>query len=57
MTLVRENVAFSLGVKIAIIVLCALGKANMWVAVFGDVGVCMLAVLNSVRPLLFAKRK
>ena len=56
MRVVRQCVAFSLGVKIAIIALCAAGRANMWLAVFGDVGVCMLAVLNAMRPLLFAKK-
>lgn len=48
---VRQNVAFALSVKTLIMVLCALGIANMWVAVFGDVGVTMLAVLNSMRLL------
>ncbi|MCR5218391.1 heavy metal translocating P-type ATPase [Treponema sp.] len=48
---VKENTFFSLFTKIAIIVLCALGFGNMWLAVFGDVGVTMLAVLNSIRVL------
>ena len=54
---VRENVIGALGVKTLIMVLCALGITNMWVAVFGDVGVCMLAVLNSMRLLWGAKNK
>ena len=53
---VWQNVIFSLGVKTAIMVLCALGIANMWLAVFGDVGVTMLAVLNAMR-LLWGGRK
>ncbi len=49
---VWENVAGALGVKLLIMILCALGIANMWIAVFGDVGVCMLCVLNSMRLTL-----
>lgn len=56
MSTVYQNVIFSLGVKTAIMVLCALGIANMWLAVFGDVGVTMLAVLNAMR-LLWSGRK
>lgn len=49
MRIVRENVLFSLGVKAAILVLSALGIANMWIAVFGDVGVAVIAILNAMR--------
>lgn len=49
MAVVRENVAFSLGVKGLILVLSALGVTNMWFAVFGDVGVAVLAILNAMR--------
>ena len=48
---VWQNVFFSLGVKALIIVLCSLGLANMWIAVFGDTGVTLLAALNSMRLL------
>ena len=48
---VWENVLFALVVKTGIMILCATGLANMWLAVFGDVGVTMLAVLNSMRLL------
>lgn len=48
---VWQNVCFSLGVKALIIVLCSLGLANMWLAVFGDTGVTLLAALNSMRLL------
>ena len=49
--IVRQNVAFALAVKAAVLLLGALGIANMWEAVFGDVGVTVLAVLNSMRAL------
>ena len=49
--IVRGNVAFALLVKFAILLLGALGWATMWLAVFGDVGVTVLAVLNSLRCL------
>ncbi len=52
---VWQNVFFSLGIKIAIIILCSLGLANMWLAVFGDTGVTLLAAMNSLR--LLGKRK
>ena len=47
----RENIVFSLGVKFAVLALAALGIAGMWMAVFADVGVCILAVLNALRTL------
>ncbi len=46
-----QNIIFALTVKIGILVLIALGFANMWAAVFADVGVCVLAVLNAMRML------
>lgn len=49
MRIVWENIIFALGVKLVILVLSALGIANMWLAVFGDVGVLILAILNAVR--------
>ena len=55
MHIVRENVAFALAVKFLILILGALGIANMWMAVFGDVGVLILAVLNSMRTLQWKK--
>ena len=51
MRIVRENIRFTIGVKLACLILGALGFANMWVAVFADVGVMVLAVLNSIRAL------
>ncbi len=49
--IVRQNIAFALVVKFAILILGALGVANMWLAVFGDVGVSIIAILNSMRTL------
>ncbi len=49
--IVYENIAFALGVKLACLVLGALGIANMWIAIFADVGVMVLAVLNAIRAL------
>ena len=49
--IVRQNVFFALVVKAAVLFFGALGMANMWEAVFGDVGVTVLAVLNSMRAL------
>ena len=47
----RQNVWFAIGVKLAVLVLATLGVATMWMAVFADVGVTVLAVLNSMRAL------
>ncbi len=49
MRIVWENIIFALGVKVIILVLGALGIANMWLAVFGDVGVLIIAILNAMR--------
>ena len=49
MRIVWENIVFALGVKAIILVLGALGIANMWLAVFGDVGVLIIAILNAMR--------
>ena len=51
MTAVWQNIYFSIGIKVAIMLLNAIGLGNMWLAVFGDVGVCILAVANSARVL------
>ena len=51
MRIVRENIAFSIGVKVLVLCLGAVGLANMWAAIFADVGVMILAVLNSIRAL------
>ena len=51
MRIVWQNIIFALGIKIAILVLAALGIANMWLAVFGDVGVAIIAILNAMRSM------
>ena len=49
--IVYENIAFALSVKAVCLILGAVGIANMWLAIFADVGVMVLAVLNAVRCL------
>ena len=49
--IVNENIWYSIGVKILCLILGALGIANMWVAIFADVGVMVIAVLNAIRAL------
>lgn len=51
MRIVWQNIIFALGIKIAFLVLAALGIANMWLAVFGDVGVAIIAILNAMRAM------
>lgn len=51
MGIVWQNIVFALGVKMIILVLAALGIANMWLAVFGDVGVSIIAILNAMRAM------
>ena len=51
MRIVWQNIIFAIGIKIAILALAALGIANMWLAVFGDVGVAMIAILNAMRAM------
>ena len=57
MRIVRENIAFALAVKAVILVLGALDLVNMWIAVFGDVGVMLLAVLNAMRAMFPPRKK
>ena len=47
----RENMIFAIGVKVLVLLLAALGLATLWMAVFADVGVTVLAVLNAMRAL------
>ena len=49
--IVYENIVFAIGIKLICLVLGALGLANMWLAIFADVGVMILAVLNAIRAL------
>ena len=51
MGIVWENIVFAIGVKLVILILAALGVATMWLAVFGDVGVAVIAILNAMRAM------
>ena len=51
MKIAKQNIAFALGVKVLILILGAFGEANMWQAVFADVGVSVIAILNAMRAL------
>jgi len=55
--IVRQNIVFAIGVKILVLVLVACGFASMWAAVFGDVGVSVLAILNAIRALNYTSGK
>ena len=50
--IVRQNIVFSLGVKLICLILGAIGLANMWLAIFADVGVMVIAVLNAIRIMI-----
>ena len=51
LAIVKENIWFAIGIKVACLILGAFGIANMWMAIFADVGVMILAVLNAIRAL------
>lgn len=51
LSIVKQNIAFALGIKILILILGAFGIANMWEAVFADVGVCLIAILSAMRAM------
>ena len=53
--IVKQNIIFAIAVKILVLVLVALGYVGMWAAVFGDVGVSVLAILNAIRALSYKK--
>lgn len=55
MAIVYQNIVFSIGIKAGVMIFAALGIANMWAAIFADVGVMVLAVLNAMRVLLVNK--
>ena len=54
--IVHENIVFALGIKFLFLLLGALGFSNMWMAVFADVGVSVIAILNAMRTLRFPKK-
>ena len=53
--IVYQNIVFAIGVKLLCLMLVALGLAGMWLAIFADVGVMILAVLNAIRALFVKK--
>ena len=53
--IVYENIIFAIGIKLICLILGALGIANMWLAIFADVGVMVIAVLNAIRALFVKK--
>ena len=55
MSIVRQNIVFALVVKFACLILGALGLTNLWIAIFADVGVMVLAVLNAIRAMMVKK--
>ena len=56
MRIVKENIVFAILVKVAILILSAFGMASMWAAVFADVGVSVIAILNALRVLRIRKK-
>lgn len=57
MWIIRENIVFALGIKIGVLVLSAAGFAGMWAAIFADVGVAVLAILNAMRAMKISTGK
>lgn len=55
--IVKQNIVFAIGVKVLVLILTAAGYATMWAAVFADVGVSVLAILNAVRALKYQKNE
>ena len=55
MRIVYQNIYFAIGIKILCLLLGAAGIANMWIAIFADVGVMVIAVLNAIRALFVKK--
>ena len=49
--IVKQNIVFAIGVKVLVLLLAAVGVASMWYAVFADVGVCVIAILNALRAM------
>ena len=53
--IVKQNIVFAIGVKVLVLILTAIGITSMWAAVFADVGVSVLAILNSIRALNYRR--
>ncbi|MEY8338994.1 heavy metal translocating P-type ATPase [Lachnospiraceae bacterium 62-35] len=56
MGIVKQNIVFAIGIKVLVLILAAMGYASMWAAVFADVGVSILAILNAIRTLYYRNR-
>ena len=56
MRIVKQNIVFALAVKIIVLILSAFGITDMWGAVFADVGVCIIAILNAMRCMKTDRR-
>lgn len=55
MKIVKQNIVFAIGVKVLVLLLVAMGQTSMWAAVFADVGVSVLAILNAIRALNYKR--
>lgn len=55
MSIVHQNIYFAIGIKVIVLILGALGLANMWMAIFADTGVLIMAVMNAMRALFVKK--
>ena len=55
MRIVKENIVFAIGIKVLVMLMGAFGIADMWEAVFADVGVSVIAILNSLRAMRVKK--
>ena len=51
--IVKQNIAFAIGIKVIVMIMAAFGMASMWYAVFADVGVCFIAILNAMRAMKY----
>lgn len=57
LAIVRQNIVFAIGIKVLVLLLAAMGMASMWAAVFADVGVAVIAILNAMRALQYKDMK
>ena len=51
LSIVKQNIIFAIGIKVLVLLLAAVGIASMWAAVFADVGVAVIAILNAMRAM------
>ena len=57
MKIVKQNIILAISIKVVVLILSAFSLATMWVAVFADVGVCLMAILNALRILKIKKEE